>query len=212
VTLKNGGRSIIPTRPIPLQTYFCFRRLKRLQKRHGELDILMEQIAVHLVPGSEVIMSVVKQDSVGIYVQSGGYIARPIPEYPTRFKVGENIKTKHFGGSVIHGVGKHYNCKPGQYMEYWLSCGDYGLPHGPKGSLDMTRAQAYAWYLEYHGNELRVYNAVKLNSYRNYCTCGGFAGPGMNQYAYDHPEHPHRMDCAQYAEFEERAAALNLAL
>lgn len=46
--------------------------------------------------------------------------------------------------------------------------------------------------------------AVNLVSYKNYCTCGGFAC-GLNG---RDPRHPHMEWCPQLAEFEEREAAL----
>lgn len=46
--------------------------------------------------------------------------------------------------------------------------------------------------------------AVNLKSYKNYCNCGGYAG--LSERAKS--SHPHMTWCTQYAEFEERAAAI----
>jgi len=69
-------------------------------------------------------MSIIKEDAIGIYVESSGWIARPGGN--TSFNVGDNPKTHHFGGSPHHGIGKNPGAKRGEYVEIWY--GD-GLVH-----------------------------------------------------------------------------------
>jgi hypothetical protein len=85
--------------------------------------------------------SEVKQDNKGIYIVSGGWIARPIDAkdsfiytHETKYKVGDIVETKHFGGSPKHGVGikdkaNHVKGKHYEWEEYWM--GD-GLAHDYK--------------------------------------------------------------------------------
>lgn len=68
-------------------------------------------------------MKQIKQDFIGLWVNAGGYIARPAGT--TRFKVGEYVKTYHFGGSTKAGVGKDRTCRRGQYLENWVTTGTF---------------------------------------------------------------------------------------
>jgi hypothetical protein len=47
-------------------------------------------------------------------------------------------------------------------------------------------------------------DAINLKSFKNYCTCGGYAG--MSERAKS--RHPHMNWCKQYAEWEEWKAAI----
>lgn len=64
---------------------------------------------------------IIKEDFLGLWVNAGGYVARPIN--PTQFKVGQDVKTYHFGGSTKAGVGKDITCNRGHYLEYWTTTG-----------------------------------------------------------------------------------------
>ena len=66
-------------------------------------------------------MSVIKKDEKGLYLQEGGWIARPSGE--TQFKEGDRPKSYHFGGSPVIGVGKEPDTKRGKYLEYWRTDG-----------------------------------------------------------------------------------------
>lgn len=85
-------------------------------------------------------MSTIKEDAYGIYVKSGGWIARPrynsyyTPNMPTsftgvaspdstKFKVGDKVKTYHHGGSVTHTV------KSDTHKEKWESRSGQGLEY-----------------------------------------------------------------------------------
>jgi hypothetical protein len=58
----------------------------------------------------------------GLFVFAGGWKCRPIRQ--TCFKVGDEVKTHHFGGSTRAGVGKDSTCsKRGQYLEIWCTSG-----------------------------------------------------------------------------------------
>lgn len=48
-------------------------------------------------------MTKVKKDSLGLYINAGGYICRPF--YGTCFREGNEVKAHHFGGSTVVGVG-----------------------------------------------------------------------------------------------------------
>lgn len=48
-------------------------------------------------------MTKVKKDSLGLYINAGGYICRPF--YGTCFREGDEVKAHHFGGSTAVGVG-----------------------------------------------------------------------------------------------------------
>lgn len=67
----------------------------------------------------------IKSDFLGLYVNAGGYKARPF--YGTVFNEGDEVKTHHFGNSINAGVTiKTENfTKKGNY-EIWCTAGDYG--------------------------------------------------------------------------------------
>lgn len=69
-----------------------------------------------------IIMNKIRKDEYGYYVIAGGWIARPYDNY-TRFNVGDVVKTYHFGGSSMAGVGKDESCKKGKYLEEWKTTG-----------------------------------------------------------------------------------------
>lgn len=62
-------------------------------------------------------MATIKQDAKGLYAWVGGYAARP--SKPTKFKAGDKVTGKHFGGSQKVGMGKLPG--RGEYEEYWVS-------------------------------------------------------------------------------------------
>lgn len=70
----------------------------------------------------------VRKDSYGLYVSAGGYVSRPLLN-PTKYKEGDDVKTHHFGGSVLAGVGKGKNTPRGKYEEFWITTG-YGVING----------------------------------------------------------------------------------
>ena len=101
-------------------------------------------------------MVVIQQDEVGIWVEAGGYIARPI--LPTKLKVGDRInQTYHFGGSVIAGVGKIQG--RGKYFEYWMTCGDFMDDKDP-----VIRRMNWEWYLANCGLNVVIRNGLPLNT------------------------------------------------
>jgi hypothetical protein len=60
-------------------------------------------------------MAKIQQDNQGIFVVICGWISRPIG--PTQYKIGDNIKGKHFRGSSRVGIGNLPG--RGKYVEYW---------------------------------------------------------------------------------------------
>jgi hypothetical protein len=80
----------------------------------------------------------ISKDKIGLYVQAGGWKSRPF--HKTRFKEGDDIKTHHFGGTCVAGIGKDENCKKGQYLEYWCACGSY------KYLTETEELEKYNWY------------------------------------------------------------------
>ena len=46
---------------------------------------------------------IIKKDEISLYIESSGWIARPISD--TKFVEGDKVDTKHFAGSNIHGIG-----------------------------------------------------------------------------------------------------------
>lgn len=86
----------------------------------------------------------VQKDEVGLYILSGGYFARPIKE--THFKENDKIKTHHFSGTIIAGVGKDFSMKKGKYLEYWVATGignwEYNSPE--------KRRKSWEWYKNHY--------------------------------------------------------------
>lgn len=64
---------------------------------------------------------IIQKDFLGLWVNAGGYVSRPVSS--TQFKVGQDVKTYHFGGSARAGVGKDITCNKGHYLEYWITTG-----------------------------------------------------------------------------------------
>ena len=87
-------------------------------------------------------MATVKEDTIGLWISSCGYIARPVGT--TRFKKGDKVKNKHFAGSPLHGVGKDGTCERGDYLETWLGCGQVHADRTPE-----QRQRQYEWYMNY---------------------------------------------------------------
>lgn len=87
-------------------------------------------------------MATVKEDKIGVYVNSGGYIARPVGK--TRYKKSDVIKAHHFGGSPLHGIGKDETCKRGEYLETWLGCGE-----AHRDKTYEQRKEKYDWYMNF---------------------------------------------------------------
>ena len=73
--------------------------------------------------------SKIYRDELGLYANCGSYISRPF--FGTKFKVGDAVKTHHFGGSTQAGVTSldkdtHNFKRSGQY-EIWTTTGiSYG--------------------------------------------------------------------------------------
>ena len=99
-------------------------------------------------------MAIVQQDEVGIWITAGGWISRPI--LPTKFKAGDKTESKHFGGSVIVGVGKIEG--RGKYSEYWMTCGMVG-----RDEDSVIRKATWEWYLANCGMEVVIRNGLPLN-------------------------------------------------
>lgn len=94
-------------------------------------------------------MAVVCQDIIGLYVAAGGYRARPHPSFKSKFKVGDKPQTRHFGGSIIAGVGKLPG--RGKYEEYWMTSGiinDYGF-RPEEHRLAKTERELWQWYVDH---------------------------------------------------------------
>ncbi len=92
-------------------------------------------------------MPVVKQDNIGLYIESGGYVARPLDR--TSLKVGDKVESRHFGGSVVHGVGKDPTLPRGDYHDYWLGCGMASVTDAKQREAD------FQWYSTHCANEVR---------------------------------------------------------
>jgi hypothetical protein len=83
----------------------------------------------------------IKKDSLGLYVNCGGWISRPF--YGTCFVEGEEVKAHHFGGSTDAGVTSpdkpetHNFKRNGQY-ELWVTtsvmASDYDKKIVPSGN------------------------------------------------------------------------------
>jgi hypothetical protein len=70
----------------------------------------------------------VKSDEKGLFVITGGWVGRPrqfsVCSEQTSFKVGDEVKSHHFRGSTIIGVGDK-NCnfrKRKGYELWWIDC------------------------------------------------------------------------------------------
>lgn len=93
-------------------------------------------------------MPIIKEDEHGLYVNGGNWKSREAIPNTSQFKVGDEVKTHHFGGTIRVGVGKDEHCLRGQYLEYWLTAG-----------LDITEeisheeeAEVIQWYREHWKN------------------------------------------------------------
>lgn len=63
----------------------------------------------------------VKKDSLGLYVTAGGYCSRPF--FGTCFKEGEEVKTKHVGGSRMAYVTTSDRTFRNGDHEFWSTTG-----------------------------------------------------------------------------------------
>ena len=88
-------------------------------------------------------MPIVREDKHGLHVSGEGWRCREVVPGTTRFKVGDVVKTHHFGGSVRVGVGKDETCKRGEYLEYWMTAG--GCASSP---LADDEGEVIQWYRE----------------------------------------------------------------
>ena len=66
-------------------------------------------------------MALIRKDAYGIFSTAGGWVIRPMKD--SKFVVGDDPQTYHFGGSSTAGVGKTKTCKRGKYLEYWTTTG-----------------------------------------------------------------------------------------
>ena len=87
-------------------------------------------------------MSKVLQDEIGLYVSASGYLSRPVNG--TRFNKGDEVKTHHFSGTPLQGIGKDETCGRGEYLETWIHC---GIAYRCKTYED--RKEQYDWYMNY---------------------------------------------------------------
>ena len=76
-------------------------------------------------------MTKVRQDEIGIYVMSGGYIARPFN--PTKIVSGSTVKARHIGGSHYQKVDS----------EQWSNS---GMAHEYKGKTTEERLAVWQFY------------------------------------------------------------------
>lgn len=85
----------------------------------------------------------IEKDEIGLYTNAGNWKARPVIK--TQFKEGDDVATYHFGGTILAGVGKDENCKRGQYIERWTTCGTY---YGGWGETDQEKDEygSMVWY------------------------------------------------------------------
>ena len=64
----------------------------------------------------------ISEDENGVYVQTGGYVFRPIPENKDcKIKAGEHVTATHIGGSTAARVGNEVwfsNYSDPRYIEY----------------------------------------------------------------------------------------------
>lgn len=97
-------------------------------------------------------MPKVREDEFGLYVESGGYVARPLVGVVSRFSVGQTVVSRHFAGSGVHGVGRGEECQRGEYVEYWQSTGDCSQ-HPSHGGTPAQHAELVAWYREHCSTE-----------------------------------------------------------
>jgi hypothetical protein len=108
----------------------------------------------------------IKQDKYGLYVEAGGYISRPF--FGTKFKVGDEVKTHHFGGSTLAGVtspdkSKTHNFRNGGAYETWSTLGIGSVEYKKKvkapdydkilsqEEFDEYMAENIDWYKEQYG-------------------------------------------------------------
>ena len=87
-------------------------------------------------------MPIIKEDEHGLYVNGGGWRSREVVPNTSQFKVGDEVKTYHFAGTIRVGVGKDDNCKRGEYLEYWLTSGTDYTDH----YSDNNTTEAIQWY------------------------------------------------------------------
>lgn len=87
-------------------------------------------------------MAIIHEDKHGLYVSAGGWRSREVVRGTSQYKVGDEVKTYHFGGTIRCGVGKDDTCKRGQYHEYWITCG------AMFDEIDEQTAEKIQWYRE----------------------------------------------------------------
>lgn len=90
----------------------------------------------------------IKRDEVGLYIEAGCWIARPVVE--TSRNEGDRVSCHHFAGSSKVGMGKDASCGRGMYLEYWTTTGVvcYELSGLSKEEIQTK----YQWYLQHAGS------------------------------------------------------------
>ena len=111
------------------------------------------------------------KDSIGLYTNCGGYISRPF--FGTKFKEGDDVNTRHFGGSTNAGVTSpnkpetHNFKKSGQY-ETWTTTGINNYDYKKKNfKLDYESlfGASYSTFEEYMKLQTKWYeNGSKIFS------------------------------------------------
>lgn len=96
-------------------------------------------------------MATIKEDELGLYVVSGGWVVRPSKHNPTKYTVGDDVKTKCYSGSPFHGIGDKA-AKRGEYREKWIGCGVDSYNY--KKLSFQEQKQKYDWYQEMFGETM----------------------------------------------------------
>jgi hypothetical protein len=108
----------------------------------------------------------VKEDVFGMYVVAGGYRSRPF--YGTCFKVGDKVKSHHFGGSTDAGVmevDSKENFRTFDHCEIWCTSGSSNYEftkenlNDPKFIKEATKK--IKWYKKYSsGYQSEIYGEI----------------------------------------------------
>jgi hypothetical protein len=96
-------------------------------------------------------MDIIQKDELGLFVHAGGWICRR--KRRSKFKIGDKVKTHHFGDSTIVGVRKDSSCKRGEYIEYWCTTGI-----GAEENISLQeKKETWNWYKKHFCKELEFF-------------------------------------------------------
>lgn len=110
-------------------------------------------------------ITTIKEDELGMFVIAGGYISRPF--YGTKFQVGDEVKTHHFGGSTNAGVTvsekpETHHFKKGGQFEYWCTTGMTLRDLGKKSKNEIK--ESTEWYKKHNSKIFGlIYTQLNLN-------------------------------------------------